>query len=37
MDMGLLDFNSNLIALFASSGVLDTACSQIMQQMVQNE
>lgn len=30
MNMGLLDFNSNLIALFESSGLLDVACSTIM-------
>jgi len=30
MNMGLLDFNSNLIALFESSGLLDMACSSIM-------
>jgi hypothetical protein len=30
MNMGLFDFNSNLIALFQSSGLLDVACSSIM-------
>jgi len=32
MNMGLLDFNSNLIALFNASGLLDVACSQLMNQ-----
>jgi len=37
MNMGLLDFNSNLVALFEASGLLDVACSQIMKQAAKIE